>query len=234
MRASNDNGAGPWSRTVVATPLGPLPVPELTVEPMLRQLEASWTIASDAAAVVDYEVSWIRLSLFEVQQHTFYTEAQTATLSPARAGKTYIVQVRSRDFNRVSEWSPVQEVTVWQLPGEVQIADTTPDYRELRYAVSIDAGAVSSPAADQVEAASCISGQQSWTKRTLALGTEVKVITNLTAGATYELRVRAVNPAGSGPWSDITTVKRPAHITAPAVPEAVTVTRPFAWRAVPP
>ena len=55
----------------MATPLGPLPGPEQTVEPMLRQLEASWTIASDAAAVVDYEVTWIRLSLFEVQQHTF-------------------------------------------------------------------------------------------------------------------------------------------------------------------
>ena len=218
----------------MATPLGPLPGPEQTVEPMLRQLEASWTIASDAAAVVDYEVSWIQLSLFEVQQHTPYAEAQTATLSPARAGKTYIVQVRSRDLNRVSEWSPVQEVTVWQLPGAVLIADTTPDYRELRYAVSIAAGAVSSPAADQVEAAYYISSQQNWTKRTLALGAGVKVITNLTAGATYELRVRVFSQAGSIPGARLQRLT--VTYTSPRRPylRQLRLSGPIAWRAVPP
>ena len=225
VRALNDNGAGPWSRVVVATPLGALPIPELTLEPLLGQIGASWTIPDDAAPVVDYEVSWIRLSLFGAQQQTLHTEQQNALLSPARAGKTYLVQVRSRDLDRVSDWSPTQEVTVWQLPGAIQVGDVIPGgYGELRYAVAIAAGAVGIPAADQVEEAYRISGQQTWTKRTVAWGSEANVIADLTAGATYELRVRAVNEAGAGPWSETATVTLPSHTATPAVPQSVTVT----------
>ena len=137
------------------------------------------------------------------------------------------MQVRSRDLDRVSDWSPAQEVTVWQLPGAIQVGDATPGgYRELRYAVGNAAGAIGIPAADQVEEAYRISGQQTWTKRTVALRSEANLITDLTVGATYELRVRAVNQAGAGRWSEIATVTLPAHVAAPAVPESVTVT-PF-------
>lgn len=240
VRARNANGSGPWSQTRTAIPItGPATPADVTLDVGNLKLTVSWKEPSAGSpGTTSYEVqyqactaartdcksnpSWGSWGTDDVS-----ITGTTATISQLANGTAYQVQVRAKRGEVYSAWSkeklaipaavpeapaptlvaqPKQINVEWQAPQNN--GSTVTDYEVAHR------GCTAWPR-------TCASNATwgNWTTRTIG-GTEYTLV-GLSNGTAYQVRVRARNANGVGPWSTPASAK---PVGTPAMPSPPRVT----------
>ena len=225
VRAENSAGAGDWSDAASATPAAQAPskpdAPTLTVGS--TQLKVAWDAPADnGAQITGYDVRY-KLSSANVNAWKEWNSGDTsttigATITGLSNGLSYDVQVRATNSAGNSPWSDSRSATpAAQVPSKPGVPALTLGDAQLE--VSWDAPADNGAAITGYDVQYKLS-RSDW-KMELNVGPSTTttisvIITGLTNGFTYQVRVRAANSAGEGLWSDLVSATPVA--AAPAAP----------------
>src|SRR5690606_26879571 len=211
VRASNTAGEGDWSSIWRFTTVGaPLPVPAAPqpMYPAHSSLNIPLNTAVSWDASADAEYYHVQVSATINFSNLVFEEEELVELSTFLSGlsynKTYYWRVRAVNSAGSSDWSAVRSFTTENAPV------TLPEAPAL---VSPSSGSVgvSLPA---VLSWQPVEGARSSRVQVTAVGVSGAVVFDgdvpgtsaevggLSAGAVYEWRVRALNAAGQGPWSE--------------------------------
>ncbi len=150
-------------------------------------------------------------------------------LSGLRNGTTYELQARAKNARGWGAWSPSTFGTAGApTPPEINTLPKNASL-DLSWAAPSDNGSAVNGYDVQYRAGS--SG--SWTSWPHAGTTRSATITGLTNNTEYEVRVRARNAVGNGPWSTVTATPVPQKPDAPAAPTLTSsgTTMTVAWTA---
>ena len=202
IRAVNTAGSGAASATVNGTPTGtPTPVPPTAptisyIIPGNQSLFVSFAPPSSdgGAAITNYEYSTDGGT-------TWNRRAPASTSSPISItglvnGTTYAVCIRalnSAGYGAAS--NPVNGTPVPDTPSEPTITAVTPGNQQLAVAFTAP---VSDGGAPITNYEYSTDNGASWTAHVPAVATSPIVITGLTNGVEYTVRIRAMNAAGPG------------------------------------
>ncbi len=247
VQARNANGLGPWSESATKTPVaGPAKPTGLTLDVRHGGLDVSWATSSSADSDVTYEVEFqacISTPLTCVANATWGSWARssdaprdnTVTISRLTDGTKYQVRVRASRGTIKSDWSSVVSAIPAAVPDapNLQSSQVTSQPRQINVAWTPPANDNGSAVRSYVVAyractaadKTCPSGNDDpeptwgiWQERTLS-GTQT-TLGDLTNGTRYQVRVRARNDNGIGPWSaaqSATPVDAPAQPSTPRV-----------------
>ena len=249
VRARNANGVGPWSPVGSSIPLAAPSTPTgLAVEKGHARLVVSWNEpASHGSTITGYVVEF-RDCTATRKDCTFSPKwNQTWISRPVSGDKTdetvpgltngtaYQVRVRANSDTGNSGWSQIKSAVPAAVPAAVATPELTPDDRQLRvnwgepddrdstiehYEVAYRACTATGADATVLTCAS----DPTWGNWRLHgdVGASLsRIITGLTNGTTYQVRVRAENENGWGPWSPSANGK---PVGAPSRPITPTVT----------
>ncbi|MEZ5238503.1 MAG: fibronectin type III domain-containing protein [Microthrixaceae bacterium] len=219
VRSVNAAGAGPASEPASGTPRSTPAAPAISAVALdTGAVQVSFSLGSDGGS----PVTNVEYSLDGGETWTPRSPASVSSpvsISGLVGGETYDVRVRA--VNAVGAGAPSNESTVTAkgTPEAPSIDGVTPGDRSLRIAVSPGPNGGSPMTNYEVST----DGGDSWTPRVPASGASPIVVTGLTNGTTYSVRVRAVNAAGSG---DASPAESATPRTTPGAPtiESDTVT----------
>ena len=229
VRARGFLAPGLESSKASATPAVQAPskpgVPALTLGD--AQLEVSWD-APDAngAQITDYDVQY-KLSSAGPNSWTEWNDSDTSTIIGATItglsnGLSYDVQVRATNSAGNSLWSDsasaMPTAPAAQAPDAPQAPTLTPgDGKiEVTWDAPADNGAEITDYDVQYKQSRATTWEMEWDAGPSTTTTISVIITGLTNGSTYQVRVRAANSAGEGLWSDLASATPAA--AAPAAP----------------
>ena len=226
VRATNEQGDGPWSPTATAAAGVPVAPAAPTLASGNAQLDVSWTAPTNngGSAITDYDVRHCSTSCnvatnwTELDDSTDST-ALSATITTLTNGTSYQVQVRAGNANGDGPWSPSATLKAG-LPAAPAAPTLTPGGSTLTVtwvAPSANGGTLSGFKVQYKQ-----SSDTAWTAHTFTStgSTTSTSIGSLTNGTAYDVQVRATNEHGDGPWSP-TTSATPAQ--APAAPTKPTI-----------
>ncbi len=231
VRATNSVGDGPWSDTGQGTPA--LTVPAAPAKPAVTAtattLAVSWTAPDGyGSAITAYHVVYAGSDTsLTITNWRDNLPGTSTTITGLKPGIEYWVRVRARNAVGWGEWSgwtilntPTTvpgkpAVTVGARNGGLDVSWTaetggtaitgyTVQYKETT-AADAPATTANDPSTGWVEV----------TRTETDPPTASQRISGLTNGTGYDVRVRATNSVGDGPWSD-TTQGTPALPAAPA------------------
>ncbi len=250
VRARNANGAGPWSPVASGVPLAAPSTPTgLTLEPSNTQLVVSWSEpASHGAAITGYVVQHRDCTATRKDctsspkwSETWTPHSDTGTdTSRTITGLTndtaYQVRVRATSSTGDSGWSQIKSAIPAAVPAAPATPDLTADNRQLRVDWEEPDDRDSTIEHYEVAYRACTATDADTTVKTCAtnptwgnwrLHGDVeaslsRIITGLTNGTAYQVRVRAENEKGWGPWTATPAIGTP--IGAPAAPTTPIVT----------
>ena len=250
VRARNANGAGPWSPVASGIPLAAPSTPTgLTLERGHTQLVVSWSEpASHGAAITGYVVQHRDCTATRKDctsspkwNETWTPHSDTGTdTSRTMTGLTndtaYQVRVRATSSTGDSGWSQIKSAIPAAVPAAPATPDLTADNRQLRVDWEEPDDRDSTIEHYEVAYRACTATDADTTVKTCAtnptwgnwrLHGDVeaslsRIITGLTNGTAYQVRVRAENEKGWGPWTTAPAVGTP--IGAPAAPTTPIVT----------
>ncbi|AGZ42862.1 fibronectin type III domain-containing protein [Actinoplanes friuliensis] len=206
VRAVNDVGAGPAGAAVTVTPRALPGAPtDVTATPGNASATIAFTPPADGGATITgYEVSTDNGA-------TWRSLAANGTVPDLTNGTTYTVRIRARNSAGAGPASAAVTVTPAAVPGAP--TDLTAVPGDGTATLSFTAPAAGGSAITGYD----VSTDDGVTWAPLAGG----VVTGLTNGDTYTVRVRARNSVGAGPASNPVTVT-PA--TVPDAPAGLTAT----------
>ena len=243
VRARNANGLGPWSETRMATPLaGPATPAGVTLDVGHQKLTVSWTEPSSSdSSTTEYEVQHQACTSTPPTcessstwgswgtANTMITDT-TAQITSLANDTAYRVQVRAKKGGSFSAWSQPKRAVPAAVPeAPSPVVTVQPQQLNVSWSSPVDNGSTvtsyvvgyrACTAADRT----CPDGDDpkptwgNWTTQSIA-GTQI-VFTGLTDGTAYQVRVRARNADGLGPWSapvSRTPVGAPAKPSPPRV-----------------
>ncbi|MCU0274267.1 MAG: fibronectin type III domain-containing protein, partial [Acidimicrobiales bacterium] len=223
VAAVNEAGAGAWSSIVSATPRTTASAPGTPVATVGNaQLQLGWTAPSSdgGAAITDYTVEYRAVGeTVWVELADGVNPTPGAVVSGLTNGTAYEARVAARNAAGAGAWSPVVTATPLAVPDAPTALTATPGDGQmvLGWTAGADNGGAITDYLVEIR-----TGGGSWS--TFADGTTATTgatVTGLTNGTTYELRVAAVNAAGTGPWAGpVSTAPR----TTPTAPTAVAAT----------
>ena len=250
VRARNANGVGPWSPSASTTPLAAPATPTgLVLERGHTQLVASWTeSAARGSTITGYTVEYrdctatrkdctVSPKWKETWTSQAVTDGTTTTTIESLTNDTaYQVRVRADSATGNSGWSQIKSA----IPAAVPAAPDTPtldaDDRQLR--VDWDEPVDRDSTIEHYEVAyrACTATDSDTTVKTCATNPNwgnwrlhgdtgaslSRIITGLTNGTAYQVRVRAQNENGWGSWTATPAVGTP--VGAPSAPTAPRVT----------
>ena len=229
VRAKNLRGNGFWSSGVKGTP-APQP-PDAPDPPTLTSsgttMSVGWTApAGNGADITDYDVQYCSTACTSDANWTSIPDttpstALTATITGLTNGTTYQVQVRAQNSVDAGDWSSAATHTIGRPSAPSAPTLTTGD-TGLTAAWSAASGNGSDITDYDVQYCStACTSDANWTSipDTTPSTALTATITGLTNGTTYQVRVRAENSTGTGPWSLAASVK----VGLPGVPSALTV-----------
>ncbi len=249
VRARNANGLGPWSPAVDTIPLAAPSTPTgLTLEPSNMQLVVSWTEpASHGAAITGYQVEHRDCTATRKDctsspkwnpQWTSVTVAAgtTTTIQTLTNDTAYQVRVRATSGTGNSGWSQIKSAIVAAVPDAPATPTLTPDDRQLRVDWSEPEDHDSTIEHYEVAYRACTATDSDTAVKTCGTnptwgnwrvhgdtGASLsRIITGLTNGTAYQVRVRAENEKGWGPWTATPAVGTP--VGAPSAPTTPRVT----------
>ncbi|MFN0098684.1 MAG: beta strand repeat-containing protein [Gemmatimonadaceae bacterium] len=228
LRAVNGIGASAASAAVAGTPQATISVPGAptigTITAGNTQLSVAFTApaSNGGAAITNYEYSTDNGS-------TWAPRSPSGTASPLvitglTNGTTY--QVRLRAVNSAGAGAASAAVAGTpqapiSVPGAPTIGTITAGNTQL--SVAFTAPASNGGAAITNYEYSTDNGS-TWTPRSPSSTASPLVITGLTNGATYQVRLRAVNSAGAGASSAAVSGTPQSPITVPGAPTIGTIT----------
>ncbi|WP_419929010.1 fibronectin type III domain-containing protein [Candidatus Poriferisocius sp.] len=144
----------------------------------------------------------------------------TYTLTGLTAGTAYEVRVRASNRNGQGAWSDASAAATPGAsftPASVAAVDINTNPRSLSITWS---NASITPTGFTIQWRATDTTR--WSSRSVSLAqatvdgcTYCYILTNLTAGTEYEVRVQARNAAGSGPWSDVSSAATPGSQLTP-------------------
>ena len=223
--ASNDAGDGTASAQGSATPATLPGAPgDVTLETRDRSLGVSWEAAADGGSVVTgYTVQW-RAGDDEFEDSDSQVTVGGGVLSRRITGLTngteYWVRVRAANSVGDGPWSASASAVAATVPGAPRSVSVVPGDGSITVswlAPDADGG---SDIAEYVVEWRAEGEEFSDTERRLTTVDVSQQISDLTNGAEYWVRVRAVNAAGTGPAATVSGVPR----TVPAAPGDISIT----------
>ena len=210
VRASNDQGDGPWSAWGEAQPATTPAVPALpTLTPDNRELRVSWDAPDNdgGAPITSYHVqysldpgsTWREWHIPADTQPVLQT-----TIAGLENGVTYAVQVRARNGQGDGPWSDSvldQPVGVPTAPPSLTL---TPGNSQLRVDWNPPNDNGGTAITNYTIRYSNDRGS-TWTawEATIDPQNLQSTLTGLQNGTTYQVQVRASNRQGDGPWSPL-------------------------------
>lgn len=220
VAAVNSQGTGNWSvmsssvipRTTPGIPTG------ITVTPGNQQLSVLWTAPSNGGAVItDYIVSWSSDS--GSTWTTFndgFSSATSATLTGLTNGTAYLVRIAAVNIAGTGSAGTSGSAST---PRTVPSAPTLglPTSGNNSISVPFTLGSNGGAAVSSVDYS--LDDGSTWV--TGASSSSPLVVTGLTNGSSYTIRIRAVNVAGAGAASSAATA---TPRTVPGAPLITTVT----------
>ena len=225
-RAKNTRGWGAWGSVsgIPGTPMRPV----LNTPTVKSQaLDVSWTqpASDNGLAVGGYDVRYRAGSTGAWTSWPHAKTAVTATITGLTNNTEYEVQVRARNGRGSGFWSAgVKGTPVPQVPDTPAAPTLTSSGTTMTVSWEAPpANGADITDYDVVHCSSNCANESSWTALpdTTDSTALTATIASLINGTTYQVRVRAQNSVGNGPWSIASThiIGRPS---APAAPALVT------------
>ena len=231
VAAVNRVGAGTWSASTTATPAAlPSKPATPTVDIKHQGLVVSWTAPSGNGSVISgYDVHYRKQNSDNTwpTDWTSHTHSDTTTgtsIDSLTNGSKYQVRVRANSNNGDSPWSNTVTATPKAVPDAPDQPTLTAGDQKLDVSWAAPANnngsAVTDYDVEYRKRKSDNTWPTSWTSKSHTGTTTSTSITGLTNGGTYQVRVRAANANGKGPWStpaSDTPAGKPAKPSAPTV-----------------
>ncbi|MDE0321680.1 MAG: fibronectin type III domain-containing protein [Acidimicrobiaceae bacterium] len=226
----------------------------LTVEAAHRQLSVSWTASAPRGSTITGYVMQHRECLATPKScttnarwsdwtdHSDTGTSTNRTISSLTNGTKYEVRVQTKSRTGtndvVSGWSQIRSATPAAVPDAPSSLTLTPDDRQITVSWNQPADHDSAINDYDVEFRVCTATNGDTTDRTCDTNptwgawlthnhsgaSRSTVITSLTNGAKHQVRVRATNANGVGPWSVPTSADEATPVGAPAAPTTPRVT----------
>ncbi|WP_419943626.1 fibronectin type III domain-containing protein [Candidatus Poriferisodalis sp.] len=246
VRARSANGVGLWSPVASGIPVAAPSTPTgLALEPSHMQLVVSWAEPeSHGSTISGYIVEYRACTATRKdctsspkwnetwQPHSDTGTTTSRTISGLTNDTAYQVRVRATSSTGDSGWSQIESAVVTAVPDAPAAPELTPDDRQLRvdwdepddhdstierYEVAYRACTATPP--------NCTGDEPAWGNWRLHgdVGASLsRIITGLANGTKYQVRVRAENEKGWGPWT--ATPAEGTPVGAPAAPTTPRVT----------
>ena len=225
VRAINKMGHGPWSDWAMGQPAT---VPAAPNKPTLtqkdHQLEVNWDAPSNdgGAPISGYDIQY---SSDQESTRILQVPAdsqQPLTIAGLSSGTTYAVQVRARNDQGDGEWSDPSSKQLLGVPVAPGRPILKPGNRKLYVTWDAPNDNDDTPISGYDLQYSSDDGS-TWKEWDGSIDSQSReaTITGLQNSVTYNVRVRARNSQGDGPWS-ISALDRPAG--TPGAPTQLTLT----------
>ena len=222
VRAANARGDGSWSPAMRIRVGLPSMLAAPTVTPGSSSLAVNWTAASGSAyTITDYDVQYSSDSgaSWTEWNPSNNSTATNATVTGLTNGTTYQVQVRAYSSRGNGPWSPSTTMT-----AGVPVAPTAPTLVSGNASLEASWSPPANNGSDITDydvqyRAVASSTWTDWNAANTSTATTATV-TGLINDTSYQVRVRATNGHGDGPWSAATTLKA----GGPSAPSAPTLT----------
>lgn len=243
VRAINDVGAGPWSSSVTGTPKAVPAAPgSLTLQASNRTIDVEWLEPDDRGEdITAYGLQYrscsatprdcsttMRWSNWRHGRHS--GTGVMAKITGLTNATAYEVRVRARSVTGWGPWSAPSQEIPYTVPAKP--ATPTAMAGNVRLVVEWRPPAANGRDIRGYHVQHCASRldcsrDTNWTPETPALlnleadeetGKITHNLTGLVNGTTYRVRVRAVNDAGNGPWSNSASGTPATLPSEPATP----------------
>lgn len=252
VRARTANGVGPWSLSATTTPLAAPSTPTgLALQRGHTQITASWTPSAARGSTISGYIVEYRDCIAARKDCTSrpnwndeWSPPQTvaagttsATIASLTNGTAYQVRVRADSDTGNSGWSQVASAIPAAVPAAPVIETPSPDHRQLRVAWQHPEDRGSTIERYEVEHRACTATDADTAVKTCATNPTwgspkrhpetgpslSRIITGLTNGVAYQVRARAQNEHGWGPWTATPAVGTPVGLpSAPTRPSVTT------------
>ena len=216
VQAVNEQGPGAWSASVSATPAT---VPAAMVAPTLTpgdgRLLVSWRKpGSDGGSpLTDYNIRYRPGTGGPWTQLSFVDNVTGIRLLGLTNGQSYQVQVQAVNAQGPGAWSASASATPVDRLNAPFNPTLTPGDRQIKVTWTSPASGPTTTTITGYHIWYRSSGTTSWVKKTLPSYVNGFILTGLTNGQSYEVRVRAEDARGPGAWSPSVTA------TAGTVPD---------------
>ncbi|MCY4518350.1 MAG: fibronectin type III domain-containing protein [Acidimicrobiaceae bacterium] len=252
VRARNTNGPGPWAGPTAPSsgiPLAAASTPTgLTVEAAYQRLSVSWNASAPHGSTItgyvvehrECETTPTTCTLSprwgEWMAHSNSGTTTARIISGLTNGTKYQVRVQATSSisgdNRVSGWSQIKSATPAAVPEPPSTPTPTPDDRQISIMWSEPDNRGAAITDYDVEYRACTATPRdcsgpdpawgAWLSHGHSGASRSTIITSLTNGTRYQVRVRATNANGIGPW--LTNPAESTPVGAPAMPATPRVT----------
>ena len=227
VRAVNSVGNSPWSASGYGEPTGAKPAtpsaPTLTSGN--SKLDVSWTAPNDNGySLTGYTLRYKKTAAATWTEVTGIAASATSyTISSLDNGSAYNVQLKATNSQGDSEYSiSSTETPNPGVPSKMSKPSLTAG--DAQIAVSWTAPANNGATITSYDIEYRQGRDGSWTEITTGNANTSYTITQLTNSQLYEVRVRATNSAGDGPWSSESDATPVRTLTAPAKMDIPSVT----------
>ena len=229
-RATNAGGNSAWTTVTLTTTPPELPPGLISnlreTSDTSTSISFSWNAPTTGGSVTDYDIQY-RLSGNSLRTWIPWSHigiSRSATITGLTAGRTYQVRVKADGPGGEGTWSGyVLMSTAIDAPGAISNLRETSD-TETSVTISWNAPTTGgTPTGYDVEYFRTTIGLRSWPHSGVGRSA---TITGLESNTLYQVRVRATNSGGNGPWSGFVGVQTGAP-PAPDPPGPVRNLRRF-------
>ena len=229
VAATNSRGTGSWSQSASASPAAlPSKPGGLTVETAHQSLKVSWRAADgNGSAITGYEVEYRKQNADNTwpstwTSHDHYDTSTSTTIDNLTNGSAYQVRVQATTSNGKSGWTSAVTGTPKAVPDAPDAPTLTSGDRKIDLSWSAptnnNGSAVTDYDVQYRKQNSNGTWPTSWSTKSHTGTTTSSSITGLTNGGTYQVRVRAENANGDGPWSTAATATPAGKPSKPSTP----------------
>ena len=223
VRAVNSVGSGEWAESSGTPPVTVPGAPAITnVAPGDGALTVSWTAPTETggAAITSYDVEH-KLGTLDTWTDVTRTDNDVSTtqvITDLSKGRSYDVRVRAVNSVGSGEWAESSGTPPVTVPGAPAITNVAPGDGVLTvsWSAPTETGGAAITSYDVEHKLGTL---DTWTDvtRTDNDVSTTQVITDLSNGRTYNVRVRAVNSVGSGEWAESSGTPTVTVPGAPAI-----------------
>ena len=225
VKADNSKGGGPWSSTYsfstnsVPSQINPLASSSQTG----FTITLTWSAPSSDDTITDYDVRYRRTGDEDWTEYSQPLSTTSLEIGGLFGNESYEFEVRATNRIGTGPWSPTFTQSTKAVPEQVAgLILTSGDKTRLSILWKQPPSTESITSYDVDYRKNTGSSDATWTRSTTSAAVVSLTIgdtTSLTAGASYEIRVRAVSSEGDGVWSETLFAETKPDLFANAAPD---------------